>query len=252
VLGIDFVKNNLSIAEDRLLQHRNTSHPNYPARYPVKVDFICGDSTKSIKTGEAGVDALSKSRLFNTISRLFPKPYPFHLISCQFSLHYFTGSQQDLEIVLQNVSDNLMIGGYFFGTTLDGALIFQKLKNLNKIEGILETSDKMKKTIWSLEKQYTDETFKEVGQIEKTAKKFGLEKVDSFKSFSTIFEEISGTHPNIKKMSKAEMDYSFLNKYFIFQKTSESAISQQGGSRQEKQTQTPIKKIIRVRPSTLV
>ena len=54
----------------------------------------------------------------------------YSFVSCQFALHYFFESEDSLRNVLKLVSNALLPGGYFYGTTVDGEKV-KKLKNLN-------------------------------------------------------------------------------------------------------------------------
>lgn len=54
----------------------------------------------------------------------------YSFVSCQFALHYFFESEESLRNVLKLVSNVLVPGGYFYGTTVDGEKV-KSLKNLN-------------------------------------------------------------------------------------------------------------------------
>lgn len=54
----------------------------------------------------------------------------YSFVSCQFALHYFFESEESLRNVLKLVSNILVLGGYFYGTTVDGEKV-KSLKNLN-------------------------------------------------------------------------------------------------------------------------
>jgi mRNA (guanine-N7-)-methyltransferase len=66
------------------------------------------------------------TRLIYTIPRM--KRESFAAVSCQFALHYAFESEEKLRMLLQNVSDNLYHGGYFFGTTTDSNRLVKRLK----------------------------------------------------------------------------------------------------------------------------
>ena len=55
----------------------------------------------------------------------------FQIVSCQFALHYFFKTESTVKTVLKTVSDNLVKGGYFIGTTIDSEkvkLLFKPIK----------------------------------------------------------------------------------------------------------------------------
>jgi mRNA (guanine-N7-)-methyltransferase len=62
----------------------------------------------------------------------------FDLVSCQFALHYYFSSENSLRNVLSLVSNYLRKGGYFFGTTIDGAKIKQYFDFLPEGENIFK------------------------------------------------------------------------------------------------------------------
>jgi mRNA (guanine-N7-)-methyltransferase len=72
----------------------------------------------------------------------------FQIVSCQFALHYFYGHRLDLERVIQLVSVYLSKGGYFIGTTIDGA----KIRNLFKSRKSKEHNSELFKV--SIDKYY--------------------------------------------------------------------------------------------------
>ena len=51
----------------------------------------------------------------------------FDIVSCQFALHYSFESYDQLKVMLQNVSDNLKVGGYFVGTIPNSNEIMKRL-----------------------------------------------------------------------------------------------------------------------------
>ena len=57
----------------------------------------------------------------------------FDFVSCQFALQYFFKSEQNLRNVLSLVSKSLKVGGYFYGTTLDGNKIKALLKGKTEV-----------------------------------------------------------------------------------------------------------------------
>lgn len=231
VLGIDLSAPNIIEAKSRFDNSINKKN--------ITINFIHGDSTQNIINGDAAKTSQSKQELKNIMMSLGGLN-AFHIVSCQFAIHYFTKSQEILENVLQNVTDNLMPGGYFIGTTLDGKQVFDKLKTNNKIEGKKPNPKKPNAppiTIWSIEKKYNDDELKNTGQeisvynvnigqeineylvnfgfLIEIAKKYSLELIE-IKSFKDLKDESNKTA--IDQMWDSEKEYSFMNNWFIFQK----------------------------------
>ena len=68
----------------------------------------------------------------------------FDICSIQFALHYYFKDIETLRGVMDNISKNTKVGGYFIGTCFDGKTIFNKLKHLKNgeyIEGYSEEEE---------------------------------------------------------------------------------------------------------------
>ena len=247
VLGIDYSKDGL-IDEEKGAFTRMRQNTD---AYPVSFGFAWGDSRKFINNGDAGLDQVNKQvlREYLSVGTEARGPYSFDLVSCQFAIHYFMSDQATIDSVLHNVAFNLKIGGYFIGTTLNGRQVFDALLKDTQIKG-----EKEKQVIWSIDKDYTSDTFEPFGQqikaynisiggdpipeylvnfdyLVERAKQHDLEVVTSSEvkglegigSFETLYETILKTSKPksqvlIKKMSKEEKIYSYMNHYFVFKK----------------------------------
>lgn len=180
----------------------------------------------------------------------------FTVVSCQFAIHYFLESRETIESFLKNLDMILVPGGYFIGTYMDGQLLddaFRKSKvaTNESIQGHING-----RIIWKVKKLYDSldpkdhsrnigkkiEVFMETinKPFEEYVVDFGLlESVlaDHGMVLATpeanpeIFQGASsltsgnGSFRDLYKaagyaMDPAERDFSFLNKYFIFQKMS--------------------------------
>jgi len=245
VLGVDVDEKNLTNEEDGALVRYSTLKEE-GAKYPVKAEFIWGDSSKHLNTGAAGQDAVNKEYLRSILTSRGPSS--FDVVSCQFSLHYFMKSQQTLEDFLYNVSLNLRLGGYFTATTLDGKKVYDALKEKESLSG-----SKKNIRIWEIKRAYnSSEPFAAVGQqinvynvsigqeipeylvnfdhLTKTAKKFGLEPITTgelpnltgIQSFENIYDTILSNNPGLTKQTNEligdEKVYSFMNNYLVFKK----------------------------------
>ena len=75
----------------------------------------------------------------------------FHIVSCQFSLHYYFQNITKLEGYLENVVNNCKKNGYFIGCCYDGNRIFERLKQTEPFRYV----DKNGALIYEIEKKYT-------------------------------------------------------------------------------------------------
>lgn len=65
----------------------------------------------------------------------------FDIVSCQMSLHYFFENEVMLENAIKNISDSLMPGGIFIGTSYDGSAMFPFIKNRKFVSNIKDLKD---------------------------------------------------------------------------------------------------------------
>ena len=73
----------------------------------------------------------------------------FDVVSCQFAIHYFYKDQASLENFLMNVSSNLVRGGQFVGTCMDGRLVDHLCAEKAVAEGRKEGV-----ALWAVQRQY--------------------------------------------------------------------------------------------------
>jgi len=228
VIGID--------VDESGLKYAKSYYDNFNKDKP-EVVYIWGDTSKLIFPNyEAALDINAKKSMKDNM----PSKYSFDVISSQFTLHYYFESELKLRGFMQNVADNLKVGGYFVGTCFDGRRIMDALKNKNSIEG-----KKDDEIIWKIDKLYKGAVFNSnrsqynknidvyVSSIGAThteslvdfvfldtiLKEYGLEKVKVIE-FSKIYEDMDKTDEVGKSsmMSDDEKDFSFLNNAFIYKK----------------------------------
>jgi hypothetical protein len=179
------------------------------------------------------------------------------VITCMYALHYFFESSEKLDGLLQNIADNLKIGGLFVGTNFDGDMVFNLLRRTPK--GKSKSGIYKGRNIWEITKQYdqdqlpqddsafgmaVDVNFISIGLthreylipwklfVEKMKtvgcellgpedlKKIGLE------NSSNIYEnsyDMAMKTPRKKEyeMNEVAKEFSFLNRWYIFKRTSE-------------------------------
>jgi SAM-dependent methyltransferase len=179
--------------------------------------------------------------------------YHFDTVCSLFCIHYFFKHEIALRTFLQNVTDNLKIGGHFIGTCFDGIRIYDALKNEKSISGKTFSQE----TLWKIDKKYTkkmiftknkchygteiDVFVKSIGNVhteylvnflflDKIMEEYGFELVTR-KSFEEYYNElIESTNPDQKrmrenafKMSEEEKRFSFLNSGFMYRKVKNSS-----------------------------
>ena len=146
----------------------------------------------------------------------------YDVVSCQFAFHYFV---KDIDLVLKMISSKLTKNGYFIGTSTDGDLIKNNLKNgdvSNDILNIEKTSAEMYKfnlNSYNTEsKTYfectgaSNEYFLHKDKLVAKCKEYNLEAV-SIKNFHEWKLDYKG-----RELTRRECAASFLNFSFVFKK----------------------------------
>ena len=173
----------------------------------------------------------------------------FSVASCMFAIHYFFKNEETLNGFLTNVSHNLVKGGIFICTFMDGEKVEALLDANNGIvEGRKLTGGAMNSSgvpVWAIVKQFSERTDdtgygKTVGvflentnkliseylvsidHLIEVAKTHGLE-LDTTEMFSEEFNRIKKTDPRNKDVSALDKDpvqkqFSFLNRWAVFRK----------------------------------
>jgi hypothetical protein len=175
---------------------------------------------------------------------------------CMFSLHYFFANKATLDGFLANVRDCVAVGGYFVGCCFDGDTVFRMLKGIDK--GHSKVGMDGTKEIWSIRKEYAmdefvaddtslgfpiDVKFVSIGEeyreflvnfeyLVKRLKEIGLELCDEkelatlkLRNSTNMFRDsyaMAERNKHYYKMSDAEKEFSFLNRWFIFKRRGET------------------------------
>jgi hypothetical protein len=239
VVGIDA---DSKCVQEAINRHQNALDNNY------NVTFLCGDLSKLIYPNQESAceptDTPSGIIEWKELMKeSLPQKYMFDVVSSQFVIHYFFDKELSLRSYLQNVTDNLRIGGYFVGSTFDGKKVYNLLKRKKFVEGKLEDE-----TIWKITKMYDKKKFTDgkpnwgmsidvfvdsIGiphkegmvsfkYLEKIAKEYGLE-LEKMIPFEEMWNEGKNDLNNaisyqINAMSEDEKTFSFLSSGFIFKK----------------------------------
>ncbi len=237
------------------------------ANFPPMV-FINADSSRRLTTGEAGTNQQEVDMLRSIFGNTPEGPIPKYVsnrvagklsrgvdgMTCMFALHYFFEKKEYLDGFIENINENLKIGGYFFGANFDGESVFQMLRGIKEGEHRSGTDDTS--ILWKITKQYDMDTLPEDDSC------FGIpitvdfisigkphqEFLVNFKYFKNRLQEIglellpvaeARTHgipegsqlfsktydiPDVRKkfhMNETLKNFSFLNRWYIFKRTSQ-------------------------------
>jgi len=170
VFGIDYSRDNI---ENRI-NGACARFLNYRKKWKIMpmALFVSGNSGLNIRSGEAiftdkgkeitkaifGEGAKDEKQLGPGVYKQFGVGRDgFHIVSNQFSIHYFFENKTILNAFLRNVSECCKVGGYFIGTSYDGTKVFRALENKEPGEGIRIMVGERK--MWEITKQYDSETF---------------------------------------------------------------------------------------------
>ena len=166
VMGVDLNLDNIVTSKEgiygRYLDMKITNKGDIPPMV-----FIQADSTRNIKSNEAGITDFDKS-LLTTLYDIGPKVQAppavetlrgfankgFDVVSCMFAIHYMFKDRNSVDGFLTNISDNLKIGGYFIGCCFDGDTVHKMLSGLP--EGGVKTGHDKDTDIWSIRRNYTN------------------------------------------------------------------------------------------------
>ena len=116
------------------------------------------DKGKEITRAIFGEGAKDEKKLGKGVYRQFGKAKDgFHIVSNQFSIHYFFENKHVLNSFLRNISECCKVGGYFIGTSYDGRSVFRALEDKEAGEGIRIMVGEQK--MWEITKQYDNDLF---------------------------------------------------------------------------------------------
>jgi hypothetical protein len=165
VFGIDISRDNIQ----NRLDGACARFINYRKKFKKMPDalFVNGNSSINIRN-TSGIYSEKDKQITNAVFGQGPKDLKqlgkgvykeygigsngFDVCSIQFAIHYMFESQETLQNFLRNVSEVTKVGGYFIGTSYDGKLIFNMLKNIKENENITIIEDDKK--IWEVTKRY--------------------------------------------------------------------------------------------------
>ena len=228
VVGIDISKDNIDGAIEL---YKRVPKPRPDTTY------IWGDCSKLIfPSFNCAMDTYGRVKMEKT----FLSKNQFDVVSLQYAVHYFFEDEILLRSVLQNVSDNLKVGGHFIGTSLDGGRVYKILEKDEMKEG--KIGDDL---LWKIRKEYDikkwDGKKPNMGhQIEVFVKTIGISHKEYLVNYDFLRElcgeyglemvEIRGFEESylealdagtefendLRAMSAVEKEFSFLHNQFKF------------------------------------
>lgn len=236
--------------------------------------FVIGDSSRRLLDGSAGENQEEGDMLRAILGRVPPQgvvppaitkygqsalSMGANAITCMYAIHYFFENAEKLNGLLQNIADNLQIGGYFVGTNFDGKAVFDLLRGVEV--GKSRVGLEGDTILWEIKKRYDaaelpiddtafgmeiDVEFISIGMSHKEylvpwellvakMKTIGCELLDveelvklGLNNSSNMYDESFAMAMKSKDRSKFKMNevakqFSFLNRWYIFKRTSQGA-----------------------------
>lgn len=200
-------------------------------RYNDFINQLKRRGIKNLPKYEFHVMDLSTEESVNAIGKLLYRQ-KFHIVSCQFAIHYFFRTMSALHNLITIVENHIDPHGFFIGTTMNGTRIAELLTK-NKIIGndIFQIQSKINNTntpygnkyIVSLGKESdTDHYFSDkpseeylvdIKELERMANLHNLVFVGTI-NFSEWYDRY-----NKNILSDQEKQFSFLNFSFVFKMT---------------------------------
>lgn len=207
VIGVDSAIDNLHNPIDGAYKRLTKIYNNHKKRKnnipKDKIIFIAGDGGKLFTDSNTFISNNDDYyKQFVTENTIFENKHTFDTVSVFFAIHYFFKSKQIFNNFIQNIADNVKIGGYFVGCCYDGDIIhklFEKQleENDNNILTFRKTNGDI---ILEIEKNYT-------GILDDTDKSFG-------KEINVIVQSINKKHPeylvNFTLLSKELFKIGFI------------------------------------------
>jgi predicted NAD-dependent protein-ADP-ribosyltransferase YbiA (DUF1768 family) len=178
-------------------------------------------------------------------------------MSCMFAIHYFFESPETLKGFVKNIADNLKVGGYFIGACFDGEKVFNLLRGLPK--GGIRVGQEKDVTFWKITKEYEEDEFPEgddaiglpinveflttgaigreflvhIKTLENAMKEIGCEllgpedlkkvKLQHSTAMFDVSYDMAKKAGNSYVMSDAIKSFSFLNRWFVFQRKTQAS-----------------------------
>lgn len=269
ILGVDKASGGILDPRNGAYRRLMDNQVKYGAANFPPMLFINADSSRRLTTGEAGTNQQEIDMLRSIFGQMTPEgPIPKYVsnkvagklsrgvdgMTCMFALHYFFESKEMLDGLIENIRENLKIGGYFFGANFDGESVFQLLNGIKPGENRSGTDDSS--VLWKITKEYDIDFLPEddscfgipinvdfisIGKphreylvnfkyLVQRLREIGLEILPTAEASMLGIPEgtqlFSKTYniPNFRRkfyMSDTLKQFSFLNRWYIFKRTSQ-------------------------------
>ena len=164
VLGIDIAGDSINNPNHGAYQRLWSTMDRSGRDRVLPMAFVVGDASKNMANGEASIVTEDRAILQSVLGKVKPTdvvpPYVqdelagrFKLgadvISCMFATHYFFETKDKFDGFLQNIAQNLKLGGYFIGCCFDGDTTFEFLRGHETRQGIEDNA-----LLWKITKKY--------------------------------------------------------------------------------------------------
>jgi hypothetical protein len=289
ILGIDYSASNIRDPVNGAYQRYLSEIIKYGKERTPKCLFAIGDSTKTWSSGEAGMTPEDSDMLRHVfgktpaegavppyVNKYFTSAFRegADLISCMFALHYMFESKEKLDKFIDNLAENLVVGGLFIGCCFDGDKVFNMLRKVKQDAAKIGKEGDAK--IWSITKRYDAQEFhddetsiglpvdvffmsigtenreylvsfpyfvkrmKEIGcevLSDKDARQYGLAEGTGMFEFA---HQMAANNGKVYEMPESLKEYSFLNRWFIFKRVSGNGIELDMEHDEEVQEEVPL------------
>ena len=167
VLGIDIAGDSINNPNHGAYQRLWSTMVRNGRDHVLPMVFVIGDAAKNIATGEAGATSEDKAILQSVLGKVRPTdvvpPYVqdqlanrfktgADVISCMFATHYFFETKEIFDGFLQNIAQNLKLGGFFIGCCFDGEKTFEFLRGRETRVGEEDGS-----SLWKISRKYDED-----------------------------------------------------------------------------------------------
>ena len=225
VVGIEYSESNIKLACKRYVEDKKLN----PLHYRPHVLYIKGTFNEPLYQQESPKFKIlnGEEKASTKYLEQFENLKKFDNVSCQFAIHYACESEETFRVFAKNIS--MHCKDYFFGTCPDGKTVYSLLAGKQKhiftdgknvggeYQKLYEDTEQWTES-FGLGINVTMESFETSKEylvpFQKITEIFKEEGFDLEESH--MFEELYDT----KTLSKFQTEFSFINRTFIFKKSS--------------------------------
>ena len=163
--GVDLFSSNIKILEERYNSYKKMDAIFVQGNSALNFRNETAFDSKEDKEKASAIFGQSNEQSAVKLNPLFKNYYGigkdgFDICSIQFAIHYMFEDKKTLSGFLENVNQNTKMGGYFIGTSFDGKIVFDKLKDKKEGEPFVINDEKTGNPILTITKKYDNKTFK--------------------------------------------------------------------------------------------